>query len=289
MPDNKLSQQELIKKIKKERRQRMIELDPKNLLLRKLASRIIKEFPKDVQWRLDLGNTKIGFAELTFDPTHWLSHILHRLFHLRLTTLVSGEDAVSVKDDYSSDEWLLNWYCIGRDEYIRKINGVFSSSLKIALQETLLELEKEMKAPDFDNNQKQLVRDTVSNQKTRLHIKPGPKPVLNRIERAQLDVRFNKLFDDYKRAKADYDTHVKAYLKSKGAPKKWRQAWRKVAEVSYQDLQLDLLERFVDLEWGRMNSTPRRLAFEHLAHDCGHGVEYMKKLVKLARKAKRSE
>jgi hypothetical protein len=126
----------------------------------------------------------------------------------------------------------------------------------------------------------------LDDPKKRVGVKRGKEPKLSNAERDTLDARYDELHDFYKAWKR---LHKDAH-KLNGVGKshdEWGAQWSEVIRAAAEpNMQVDLIERISDPD--PYVSSPSEIAYTHLARECGYEVEYVKKVVGIARRSKKS-
>lgn len=225
------------------------------------------------------GNLILNFRfELSFNGTP--SHFTVDLEGMPLLAVTYHADALTRGDDTIMPD-------SGLGQMIKRFEEQLCNKITGATMQLFMEaMAGDGKQPAaFFREIEKLSR--MDDAKKRIGVKRGKKPKLSRPKFNVLDARYDELHQIYKDWKMLHNKARKLPIHSKLTHEQWQARWSEIIQQSYEPgVRIDLLERLSDLD--HYISSPSELAYEYLSRETSHTVEYLKKMVRKARRNKTS-
>jgi hypothetical protein len=225
------------------------------------------------------GNLILNFQlELTFKGTP--SHFTVDLEGMSLLTVTYHRDALTQGENTIMPDSGVGQMMERFEEHLcKKITGATMQLLMEAMAG-----EGKQLAAFFREIEKLSGADDA---KKRIGVVRGKKPKLSKAKFNVVDERYDELHQIYKDWKKLHNKARQQPVYSKLTHKQWKARWSEIIQQSYEpDLQVDLLERLTDLD--PYISSPSEIAYEYLSRETSYTVEYLKKIVRQARRNRTS-
>lgn len=259
---------------------------------------IVKSFCGDIQFTHDLENLR-----LTFET--WFSEFIEEIFPLPTAASFLAElNPVKIETKQKATEEELKEIARGsREQMAKRLTNealaLWEQQLEEHLEEAVTELlhliylrvtlnipkgkENRIRDAAYFNNFLESFKEKIK-QRFEVGGRGGRAPKLSTKKRANLYRRYQEIYSECRNIKRRHDkdfTEFKNNHSKKGFNlEQWRVSWLKYASEFYPDIGATFLLLFTSED--KYVSSASAIAYRRLASETGHGVEYLKKLVRQA-------